>query len=107
MTKSIPRRIAALAEMVNAWTPCTAAGEDAHYALTNALDEAARPRLDDRDVALVEGVDRDARAHQYDGRRSHPRRRWERERLPLPAPIRRRGGAIFPTRSMRSRRASG
>lgn len=54
---TLKRRIAALAEMVNAWTPCTGAGEDAHYALTNALDEAASAvRTAEDAIAAREGV---------------------------------------------------
>lgn len=51
------RRIAALVEMVNAWTPNTHAGEDAHYALTNALDEAGSAvRTAEDAIAVREGV---------------------------------------------------
>lgn len=54
---AIKRRIAALAEMVNAWKPNTGAGDDARYALTNALDDAASAvRVAEDAIAAREGV---------------------------------------------------
>lgn len=54
---ALKRRIAALAEMVNAWTPQTSAGDEAHYALTNALDEAASAvRTVEDAISAREGV---------------------------------------------------
>ena len=54
---TLKRRVLALAEAINAWTPNTAPGEDAHFALTNALDEissAIRGGIDG--IAAAEGV---------------------------------------------------
>lgn len=35
------RRVEALSLSIAAWTPCTGAGDEAHYAMTNLMDEAA------------------------------------------------------------------
>lgn len=54
---AIKRRIAALAEMVAAWKPNTGAGDEAHYALTDAMDEAASAvRVAEDVIAAREGV---------------------------------------------------
>lgn len=54
---ALKRRIAALAEMVNAWSPRTNEADDTHYALTSALDEAASAvRVAEDALAAREGV---------------------------------------------------
>lgn len=54
---TLKRRIAALAEMVAAWSPNTGSGDEARYALTDALDEAASAvRTAEDAIAAREGV---------------------------------------------------
>ena len=55
--ETLKRRVAALVEAVNAWTPNTTHGDDAHYALTNALDDMGMAiRAAEDGIAAAEGV---------------------------------------------------
>ena len=54
---TLKRRVAALVEAVNAWTPNTSQGDEAAYAMTNALDEVGMAiRAAEDGIAAAEGV---------------------------------------------------